>query len=85
MITEKEAREMFKLIWCIKTKTGSDLLEELTIKEWKDKGFIQKSKLDKAIEYVDSKIEQFPEFDHVTSKIKQLYEEAIKELQNDNK
>ena len=78
-LTEKEARELIENLY-YKSDVTSFVDENLSVKQWKEKGFIKKSKLEEA----RAKISNI-KLNVVESRIVDLYEEAIKEiLENKN-
>lgn len=77
-ITEKQARDMLALRQPSARNNG---FIDAYIEEWKQAGYIKKTKLEEAEDYVDT-IERIPL--HVLKMIKIKYRVAIKEIQ-DNK
>jgi len=76
-LTEKEARELIENLY-YKSDVTSFVDENLSVKQWKEKGFIKKSKLEEA----RAKISNI-KLNVVESRIVDLYEEAIKEILED--
>ena len=89
MITEKEARELLKTRHVgISADGGLDV--EYMINLWKEKNLIEQSALEKARTYYKILLKGHPcEGDAVqmesVATLRDLYEEAIKELENEQK
>lgn len=75
-LTEEEARKLLNNIFAD---------QDDTIKYWKERDWIKKSKLEEAREYAENIIRNKEYDDYIISFMRDKYEEAIKEILEDKK